>query len=414
MSRIPGITVALLLVWLSLGVPAGSITLWLDPDIDLERLVMVRNGVQLLQFLLFADAVLILLLVFGGYSRLQNLRQHASGLWQPSQIPVQDSAWQPLFIPAMLFILILASALRGLSLDTDLWIDEVFTLVNFVRLPLGELVSDFTDDNQHLFLSVLSHLSVALFGESHWAVRLPAVIFGIGSIWVTMRLAALVYGYRTAVVTGLLLALSWHHIWFSQNARGYTILLFGTVLATDMLLRALRDGLWRYWVGYALIIAFSAWAHVTAVFVALAHGLVISLLLIWSGRLRRAVWLPLTGFLLAAWFTLHLYALVLPQMLEFFSRPGAGTGVTPLEWRNPLWLFNEVFERIGVPSAFGWAGMTGIMLVLTICAWWYLRREPLFVLLAGLPGVLLGITMFLLGRNLWPRMFFNEIGFIIL
>ena len=73
-----------------------------------------------------------------------------------------------------------------------------------------------------------------------------------------MRLARLVYGNRAAVMTGLLLTLSWHHIWFSQNARGYTILLFGTVLATDLLLRALRDGLWRYWVGYALVIAFSA------------------------------------------------------------------------------------------------------------------------------------------------------------
>jgi hypothetical protein len=413
-NRIPAIVVVLLLAWLGLGVPAESIALWLDPAIDPERLAVVRDGVSLLQLLLLVDAVLVMLLVLGACQYLQGISRDATGLWQPAQRSAQDASWQSLYFPALLIILLLATLLRGWSLNTDLWIDEIFTLVNFVRLPLGELVTDFTDDNQHLFFSVLSHLSVALFGESHWAVRLPAVIFGVGSIWAVMRLACLVYGNRAAVMTGLLLALSWHHIWFSQNARGYTILLFGTVLATELLLRALRDGLWRYWVGYALVIAFSAWAHVTAVFVALAHGLVVVLLLLKRGQLRRAAWAPLGGFLLAAWFTLHLYALVLPQMLEFFSQPGAGTGVAPLEWRNPLWLFNEIFQRIGIPTAFGWAGMAGVLLVLLLCAWWYLRREPLFVFLAVLPGLMLGFTMFLLGRNLWPRMFFNEIGFVVL
>ncbi|MBW2208568.1 MAG: hypothetical protein JRG79_16810, partial [Deltaproteobacteria bacterium] len=37
-----------------------------------------------------------------------------------------------------------------------------------------------------------------------------------------------------------------------------------------------------------------------------------------------------------------------------------------------------------------------------------------FVMLAILPGVLLGLTMYALGRNLWPRMFFNEAGFVII
>jgi len=31
-----------------------------------------------------------------------------------------------------------------------------------------------------------------------------------------------------------------------------------------------------------------------------------------------------------------------------------------------------------------------------------------------MPGLLLGVTMYLLGRNLWPRMFFNEAGFVIM
>ncbi len=408
------LTSSALLLAAGFGLSDGQIVGFLDPSADPLRITVLHEGAFVFRALLVTDAVVLLLLLTPARQLLAMAARNAGGLWRPDISPDRDTGLDVTFLAAQAAVLLLALLLRILSLNTDLWIDEVFTLVNYVRLPLGSLVTNFTDDNQHLFFSVLAHISTRLFGESPWAVRLPAMLFGIASIWAAMRLAVLVFDKRVAVFTGLLLAVSWHHIWFSQNARGYTILLFGTLFSTDLLLRALHSGQWRFWTGYALVIALTAWAHVTAVFVALAHGLVILLLLARTGRLRTALWMPAAGLLLAAWFTVHLYALVIPQMLEFFSRPGGGTGVTPVEWRNPLWLFNEIFQRVGVPTAFGWTGVAATLLVLVLLAWWYLRRKPLFVALAVMPGLLLGVTMYLLGRNLWPRMFFNEAGFVIM
>lgn len=398
-----------------LGIPADKIALFLNPELQGERLALVASGALILKTVLVIDGLLVLAAAMG------TLRSTASPgmkpwipLWQPS--PSLHNRWSRLqhYGVNVALVLALALILRTVSLNSDLWIDEVFTLIDFVRLPAGEILTDFSSDNQHFLFSLLSHASVALFGEYPWAIRLPSVLFGLASIWVCMLLARLVYGKQVAAWSGLLMAVSYHHIWFSQNARGYTILLLGTVLSTYLLLRGLQHGKWRYWAGYAVVIAFSTWAHLTAVFVALAHGLVIVLLLFEEGSAKNRRWMPLAGLALAAWLTLHLYALVLPQLVEFFTRPGAGTGTIQTEWRSPLWLFNEIFRSLGISTALGWTGITGALAISGIGCYWYAKQDRVFIMLAILPALLLGAAMLALGRNLWPRMFFNEIAFVLI
>jgi len=404
-----------ILLFIGFAVSAEQIALLAGPDSTAERIDNVLNGALILKSMLVADGV-ILLIAGIGKSRSPAVASdvHYTPLWSPSR--QQSALWggPVLYWPAVIVLLTVATVLRVVSLDNDLWIDEVFTLVNFVRLPMGQIITDYSSDNQHMLFSVLARIGIITFGESVWAIRLPSVIFGIASIWAAMRLATLVYGSRVAVYTGLLLTLSYHNIWFSQNARGYTLLLFGTVLSTCLLLRGLQSGKWRYWTAYALVIALSTWAHMTAVFVAIAHGFVIAVVLLKQSGLDNGRWRALAALVLAAWFTLHLYALVLPQVLEFFTRPGAGTGVVPTEWRSPLWLFNETFRSMGIGIAFGWIGITVVSVLSVLCLYWFAKRDWVFIMLAILPGLLLGLTMYTLGRNLWPRMFFNESGFLII
>ena len=59
----------------------------------------------------------------------------------------------------------LAVVLRSIGLNGGLWLDEIFTLHEGVRVPFVQLITTFPGNRQHTFYSVLAQVSVAAFGE---------------------------------------------------------------------------------------------------------------------------------------------------------------------------------------------------------------------------------------------------------
>src|SRR5438067_801062 len=125
---------------------------------------------------------------------------------------------------------LLALALRVWRLDSCLWLDEILTMVYFARPPAGEIISSFPNQNQHMLYSLLAHFSIRWFGESAWALRLPAVLFGAATVPALFLAGRRMLGTKVALFSCALLTVSYHHIWFSQNARGYTGLVFFTLI----------------------------------------------------------------------------------------------------------------------------------------------------------------------------------------
>ena len=58
---------------------------------------------------------------------------------------------------------LLGTVLRMIGLNHELWYDEILTLVEYVRKPLSEIVSQYSRNN-HLLYSVLAHASLNVFG----------------------------------------------------------------------------------------------------------------------------------------------------------------------------------------------------------------------------------------------------------
>lgn len=369
-------------------------------------------GVGIFQGLLLGDCLILFVLGVWTTRRGAGPGGEFIPMWQPQvaagrELVAGYSYW-------LLAILLLAALLRLYGLNTDIWMDEVFTLQESVRLPLVQIFMGYTGDNQHTLLSILSNLMVNAFGEAAWSLRFPATVFGIASVWAVARLARLVFGDRVALLSAVLIGVFYHHIWFSQNARGYTMLLFATVFSLEMLLRGLQTGRWLYWIGYAIAIAIGAWAHLTGVFIAVAHSVVILGLVVRDRQhFASSGWRPLAALVLSAWLTLHCYGLALPDIYLFYSTT-TGTAGWDVEWTSPLWLFSEILARLGLQGASAWVTMVIALplgVVSVVCLW---RRDWVFFLLGMAPGLLTGVVMLGLGRNLWPRMFFNEAGYVLI
>ncbi len=332
-------------------------------------------------------------------------------------VKVETSRISPSTLIAMCVLSVVALALRLWNLNSDLWVDEVFTLLDFARQPFGLMLTSFPSQNQHLLYSILAHASIETFGESAWALRLPSVLFGVASIWALFLLIKKLLGEREALLGCALMTVSYHHIWFSQNARGYMGLLLFTLLATWLWFEALEKNEWRWWLGYAAAVVFGMWIHITMAFVIAAHGIVYLVLFVnprLSGKQdfspeRRAGIKPFAAWLLSVTITLQLYALALPE----FLRVGLHEESKNSEWTNPLWVLTETLQNLSI----GFAGIAVVICGAAFVAfgWTILfKKNRRAAILMILPPIFAGSLMLALGHNLFPRFFFFAMGFGLL
>jgi hypothetical protein len=303
-------------------------------------------------------------------------------------------------------LMVLAAVLRAIGLDGGLWYDEIRTLLDSVRQPLAQIVTVFPGNNQHTLYSVLAHVSTGIFGDAPWSLRLPALIFGVATIPALYLFAREFVGRSEALLACLLLAVSYHHVWFSQNARGYSAAAFFTLLCSWLLLRGLRRGKGSDFAWYGLAAALSAYTHLTMVFVVVAHAMACVLLLGLPG-FKPGTWrrwrLPIMGFVLAAVFTLVLYAPLLLDVQQFFLKQPSDTHAA-----TPGWAVRELLRGLQRgATAFG--ALAGGALIL--CGLWsYFRQSRFLFALFVLPGVITVVAAIGLWR-IYPRFLFFMAGF---
>ncbi len=322
---------------------------------------------------------------------------------------------------ALAAILVLAAAARIRGLDAGLWYDEVFTLTHFVRAPLAQLLMDFSSLNNHMFYSLQAKGAVGLLGESAWVLRLPAMLLGLASLVVLWVMGRNTAGRLPTLFALLLLAVSYHHVWFSQNARGYTGILFWTSLATLLMVEGLKRPSWRVWTAYGACVAAGMYTHLSAGFFFASHALVYGVA--WLARstaglrpypgladIRSAY-----GFVLGGALTALLHAPLFTQVIAAMNRVSKSKTTSAMaEWVSPARMAQEVVDSLsalGALAPFALAGALVVMFLGVAVLW---RRAPLLVAVYVLSIPLaLGLLM-ALNFRIWPRYFFVDIGFVFL
>jgi 4-amino-4-deoxy-L-arabinose transferase-like glycosyltransferase len=419
------VSLAALLALAALLIPARGAAAALAGG-DAAHLESVVLGMMLFKGMLLVHAAIILLARRAPLRGVAVEPLAADAVPAPGDVPSRRAA------RIIAAIVAVGLALRLTGLGAGLWYDEITALVKYARAPLGAILTTFDSQNQHLLYSLLAHGSIAIFGDSPWALRLPAALLGAASLWATYWFGVLVTSRREALLAAALLAVSYHHVWFSQNARGYSGLLLFTLVSSALLLRLLRArraqggatgsgvGGWRLALAYAAVSALGVFTNLTAVLVTAAHFLVWAWLLVRAHRRpiglpresRAAAWLPLAGFVIAATLTLQLYAPVLPQLLVTATTPTMAGVQT--EWKNPLWFAAESLRGLsaGLPGGLVTLALGAAIGVTGLASYW--RRGAAVVAVMLLPAVLTAAAMLATEHNLWPRLFFFCAGFAVL
>lgn len=312
----------------------------------------------------------------------------------------------------LLAILGACALLYFYRLDDGLWFDEIVTYVHYARLPFGQILLTYDEENQHVLYSLLAHASFLAMGESTWALRLPAVLFGIGSVWALFLVGRLVGSTREALLSSALLAFSYPLIWFSQDARGYTGLLFLTLLSSWFFIRGLREARPHLWVLYAITVALGMYVHMTMLFVVAGHFVQY---LVACFTQRRTAWpqrwtVLLYGFGLSALLVFQLYALVLPQVFTTFARPRFPGGDS---WTQPWWAAVEFARSLRL--SFSGSGVAlAALVVFGAGLLSFARTDCTVPQLLVLPMLICVAVKLETKGHLWPRSLFFALGFMVL
>lgn len=205
-----------------------------------------------------------------------------------------------------------ALLLAGLA-QQSLWVDEWYTRYSLRQPWAGLLPSIEAIERRPPFYYALLKLWSEVAGGEELALRLWSVVMVVLAVALLYALGVRLFDRRTALVAAWLLALSPFWLLYGRMIRSYSLTMLLALLATLLLVLAVRQGRW-WWAAYGLAAAALVYTDYSGLPVLAAHGVYVLALT------RRR-----TLRLLAAWLVTMVavglvYLLWLPAILRATSR----------------------------------------------------------------------------------------------
>ncbi len=155
-----------------------------------------------------------------------------------SKDPVALQRWHWL---ALAGVTVLAAWLRLACVgDWSLWIDEAHTWRD-ATMPFADFLDSDRKYYPLTFLLARALLALGWISQEASSLRLPFVWLGIVTVPLMGLCGRRLVGTTAAVVAALLLAIDPWHVYWSQNARGYVVVVLAAVVATDLALAYLQQ-----------------------------------------------------------------------------------------------------------------------------------------------------------------------------
>ncbi len=253
---------------------------------------------------------------------------------QDSRFKIQDFWIWP--------ILVLGGLLRFYNnTAVALWHDEAFSAL-YLRYSWGEMMHRIgLDVHPPLYYWVLKLWSV-VFGDGLLALRSLSIFFGILTIYAGFLFVRKAFGNeKLAIIAALFIAINPFQIQYALEARMYTMGTFLILISSWLLLKALEENKYKYWICFALAAAAGLYTHYFMIFSIAAQGLYVIYVLIQN---RTFNYKAIGSFVLAG----ILYLPWVPQFLIQIKRVDQAFWITPPDrWSIPATIFKMAFGGQG-------------------------------------------------------------------
>lgn len=202
--------------------------------------------------------------------------------------------------------------------------DDIKTIETIEKDSIGVIIEYAARVSQPpLYCFILYYWSL-IVGSSEFALRLPAAMFGIISVFALFKLACRIFDNKTALIGALLLAVNPEHCFFSYTLRQYTLTVLLALVSIELLLGALKERRTMLWIAFSICNVVLLFTHNTAILVVLTELFYIAIVF---RRYKCGLQLFLSNAIicLSAIATFFLQKRYLPTMLGWIARPTAET-----------------------------------------------------------------------------------------
>ena len=264
----------------------------------------------------------------------------------------------------LLLIVLIGACLRLYKIGSNsLWFDEAIS-VWFANESLGNIIIKQTSADVHPpFYYIVLSLWINVFGNGEFEVRLLSAIFGILSIPLLYLIVKNLFGTLPALISALMLALSPFHVYYSQEARMYSILTFCVLLSIFFMVKMLSIGKEPtqtkktifYSIGYVISTLASLYCHNVALLLPIAQNFFF--IIFWNRhRPFLKFWIPSLLTIIILW------APWTPSFLEQSSSVGKSFYAPPLTLETIIILF-ATFNNGPTYWLFNWIDVGNFSLI---------------------------------------------------
>ncbi len=184
----------------------------------------------------------------------------------------EPQGWLLRPISLLLAVILLAGGLRLFQLGSEsLGLDEAISAF-FAQESLSQiLVESGPQRNNPPLYWLLLHAWVRILGNSEAALRGLSALFGILAVGAVYAAGKELFDRFEGLIAACLSAISVFHVYYSQEARNYSLLLCLSVMSFVYFIRILKRGQKKDYTAYVLVNLFLGYTHIYGAFILAAQ-----------------------------------------------------------------------------------------------------------------------------------------------